>query len=180
MKKANPTTTRVETTRFGAIEVQEEITVTLPEGLIGFEECKRYVVLNHGENSPFRWLQSLDNGAVAFPVMDPWQFRPDYAPTVSDADAKELGLDEQSPKLVFTIVTIPKDNPKAMTANLVGPVVINPVTRTGKQVVVTDDQYTTRHSIMDELQRHAVISTPAPAETTPVEPMIKACEAVAV
>jgi flagellar assembly factor FliW len=175
MKPAKTTTTCVETTRFGAIKVQEDLTVTLPDGLIGFEECRRYIILNHGENSPFRWLQSLDDGAVAFPVMDPWQFRPDYAPTLCEADAKELALDEEAPKLVFTIVTIPRDNPRAMTANLVGPVVVNPISRIGKQVVVTDEHYTTRHNIMDELQRHAVISTQSPAETGTEEPIIKEC-----
>lgn len=144
----------VQTARFGRLEIDAALVITLVEGLIGFEDCTRYVVVNHTATSDFRWLQSLDDGAVAFPIIDPWQFKPDYAPTISDADAEELELTAIGPKLVFAIVTIPRSDPRAMTANLLGPIVINPLTRRGKQVIVTDEGYTTRHSIMEELRRN--------------------------
>lgn len=143
------------TTRFGEIEVEEDLVITLPEGLIGFEDCTRYVVLHLDEKSPFRWLQSLDDGAVAFPIIDPWDFMADYAPSISDADAAKLRIDRDSPKLVFAVVTIPRNNPRGVTANLLGPLVINPVTRIGKQVIVADEQYHTKHSIMDGINRKA-------------------------
>lgn len=157
MTTANPTQTtiHVETTRFGAIDVEKDLLIELPGGLIGFEDCTRFVVIHQDENSPFRWLQSLDDGAVAFPIMDPWQFRPDYAPSISDADAAELGLTPEKPKLVFAIVTVPLNNPRGMTANLLSPVVINPLTRQGKQVIVLDECYTTRHNILEEMLRAA-------------------------
>ena len=144
-----------QTTRFGEIEVDEDLVITLPNGIIGFEESRRYVVLHLQEKSPFRWLQSLDDGSLAFPIIDPWDFKPDYAPTISDADADQLKLDRDSPKLVFAIVTIPRQEPRRVTANLLGPLVINPVTRLGKQVIVTNEQYTTKHSIMEEMSRKA-------------------------
>jgi flagellar assembly factor FliW len=148
----------LETTRFGAIKVDPELVITLPEGLIGFEDCTRFVLLHLEEASPLRWFQSLDDGAVAFPIIDPWFFLPDYTPAISDYDAACLGLTEESPKLMFVILTIPRDNPGAMTANLLGPVLINPVTRRGKQVIVQDEGYTTRHPVLETLarvQRHA-------------------------
>src|SRR5688572_28849516 len=79
---------RVESTRLGVLEVEEEIIITFSEGLIGFEECQRYVVVRHDEKSAFRSLQSLDMPAVAFPIIEPNQVRPDYAPTIGDADAR--------------------------------------------------------------------------------------------
>src|SRR5689334_803712 len=79
---------RVHTTRFGLIEVDEELVITFTEGLIGFENCTRYLVVSQGDNTAFRWLQSLDSPPVAFPVVEPGALRPDYAPTISDSDAR--------------------------------------------------------------------------------------------
>jgi flagellar assembly factor FliW len=152
-ERASATCHTLETTRFGAIEVEEDLVIRIPEGLIGFEECRQFVVLHEDAASPFRWLQALDNGAIAFPVIDPWTFKPDYQPTITDLDAAALDLYEETPKLVFVIVTVPADKPQAMTANLLGPLVINPLTRRGRQVIVTDDEYTTRHGIVQEMSR---------------------------
>src|SRR5512142_2686804 len=94
----------IQTARFGEIRVEEELVITLPNGLIGFAQCERFVVLDPGGAGPLKWFQSLDDGAVAFPIIDPWCFQPDYAPTLSDADAGFLGLDPSVAKLVFVIV----------------------------------------------------------------------------
>lgn len=142
----------IRTSRFGALEVDPDLTIDVPDGLIGFELCRRFVVVTQDEGSPFRWFQSLDDGTVAFPIIDPWQFMPDYAPTISDGDARLLGLSQDTPKLVFVVVTVPKHDPRAMTANLLGPIVINAATRRGRQVVVTDERYGTKHSIVEELK----------------------------
>jgi len=148
-------TINCRTTRFGEIEVEEDLVITLPGGLIGFEECRRYVVVHAGEKNPFRWFQSIDDGTVAFPIIDPWDFKPDYSPTISDSDAAHLDIDDESPKLIFAVVTIPRQDPRRVTANLLGPIVINPLTRIGKQVIVADEHYGAKHSIMDEMNRKA-------------------------
>lgn len=146
---------RCATTRFGEIDVEDDLMITMPGGIIGFERCRRFIVLHFDGNSPFRWFQCIDDGAVAFPIIDPWDFNPDYAPSISDADAVQLQIDHDTPKLVFAIVTIPRHDPRRVTANLLGPLVINVETRLGKQVIVTNEQYTTKHSIMDEMNRKA-------------------------
>ena len=142
----------VPTTRFGVIEVDEDLIITLPEGIIGFDQCKRFVIIQH-EATMFRWLQSLDSAAVAFPIIDPNEFRDDYTPMVSDADVRCLALTAEMRPLLFAIVTIPAGNPRGMTANLLGPVVVNPETRLGKQIIVPDQGYTTRHVILDEMEK---------------------------
>ncbi|HSV74837.1 MAG TPA: flagellar assembly protein FliW [Chthonomonadales bacterium] len=144
-------TLAIESTRFGRIEVDEELVVTLPGGLIGFEDCQRYVLVDHNDASPLRWLQSLDDPSLAFPVMDPWLFMPDYAPVISAGDAAYLELTEGTPRVVLAVLTIPRNNPRAMTANLLGPIVVNAVTRRGMQVVLTDDRYGTRHEVLSTL-----------------------------
>lgn len=148
---------RLLTTRFGTIEIDEELVITLAEGVIGFEACRQFIVIHSEDETAFRWLQSLEEPAIAFPVVEPCDFRPDYSPTISDSDATLLGLSATTPTLVFSIVTIPKNNPREMTANLLGPLVINALTRQGKQVIVQDDEFTTRHRMVDELKRTAAL-----------------------
>ena len=145
--------TKVSTTRFGMLEVDLGLVLTFPDGLIGMEHCQRYIVVRHDDNSAFRWLQSLDDPTFALPIIEPGEFCQQYAPTISDADARALDLTAEVPTLLFTVVTVPKENPRAMTANLLAPLVINGITRHGKQVIIQNDGYTTRHKIIDELAR---------------------------
>jgi len=159
------TKTCIDSTRFGRIEVDEEAVITFPQGLFGFESCRRFVVLCLDEKSPFRWLQSLEEPNVAFVVIEPSQFMPDYAPTISDADAHALGLDADTPYLTFVIVTVPPGKPEEMTANLMGPIIINASTRIARQVIVEDDCYTTKHSIVQEITKRAREGTNAGSHT---------------
>lgn len=139
------------TTRFGTLEADEELVLTFPDGLIGFDRCKRFLVVRPDDQSPFRWLQSLDEPSVAFPIVEPAYFRNDYAPTIADTDARYLQLEADTPTLLFAIVTVPRQNPRGMTANLLGPLVVNALTRQGKQVIVQNPEYTTKHRVMEEL-----------------------------
>src|SRR5579884_1706276 len=143
IESAGPAPIRVPTSRFGLLEVPDEQVIELVDGIIGFETCRRYVIVRNDEKSEFRWLQSLDAASVAFPILEPSSFRPDYAPTIGDADASLLELSANTPTLLFSIVTIPADNPRGMTANLLAPVVVNANTRRAKQVIVQDEGYTT-------------------------------------
>ena len=143
----------VETTRFGKMEAEEEAVLTLPEGVIGFEKCQRYILVRQEENSSFRWLQSLERPELAFPILEPRDFRPDYAPTISDSDARVLQITAETPVLMFSVITVPAKDPQGMTANLLGPIIVNGFTRQGKQVIVLDEEFTTRHSVIAELKR---------------------------
>ncbi len=147
--------TKVKTSRFGEISVEDSLIITLPDGMIGFEDCKRFVVVHQDPDNPLKWFQSLDDGAVAFPIINPWDFMRDYSLSISDSDADFLQMDEDTLKLVFVVVTVPRKNPAAMTANLLGPIVINPLKKTGKQVILSDERYTTRHSIMEEINKRS-------------------------
>ncbi|MBV6459612.1 MAG: Flagellar assembly factor FliW [Fimbriimonadaceae bacterium] len=137
----------ISTTRFGSIEFDDLDVVTFPTGILGFPDCRRFVLVAHKEDSPFRWLQSADNGSLAFLVVDPATFFPEYAPEMEGTDAAFLQLSEDSPRLVYTMVTIPKGLPGSMTVNLAGPIVINADTRYAKQIVLTDEGYGTKHPV---------------------------------
>jgi flagellar assembly factor FliW len=155
---------KVKTTRFGEIEIKLDDTLELPAGLIGFPELKRYVLLDHdNKGSPFKWLQSLDDGAIAFVLINPLLFKPDYMVEVTEAEVSDLDLKNEEDAVISVIVTIPT-NPQNMTANLKAPLVFNLRNRRGKQLVLSNSAYTTRHNIMEEVRKQSQAASPAVQE----------------
>jgi flagellar assembly factor FliW len=140
---------KVSTKAYGVIDVDKRQEITIPAGLFGFESFRDYILLD-AERQPFYWLQSLDVEQVAFILVNPFLFRPDYELDISDTELSEIGVLDPQKALIFSIVTLPADG-GPMTANLQGPLVINRETRQGKQAILTDSRWKTRHNIMDEL-----------------------------
>ena len=140
---------RVLTRPYGEIDIDERQALSLPWGLLGFEDLRRWVLLDASQ-PPFYWLQSLERPEVAFVLIDPRVFRPDYEPGADPAELAGIELASDEERLVFAIVTIPAESAR-MTANLQGPLVVNRRTRVGRQVVSTDPRWGVRHVIADEL-----------------------------
>lgn len=147
---------QIETIRFGTIDIENEAVIHFPLGLLGFETRQRYVLVDDPEASPMRWLQSLEEPALAFLIVEPGMLFPDYVVAVSDDDqaflslsgtATEAGVD--GGPVVACLVAIPED-PQEMTINLMGPLVINLQGRLGKQVVMHDGGYSPRHRLIPD------------------------------
>jgi flagellar assembly factor FliW len=157
---------RVLSKAYGKVEVDERQKITFPHGLFGFETLKDYVLMD-AERQPFYWLQSVEVEQAAFVIVNPFLFRPDYELDIDDEYLRDLGLSGAGQALVFSIVTIPERGP--MTANLQGPLIINRDTRTGKQVILTDPRWKTKHDILEELAsaRSGRQSGGGPAEQPP-------------
>ena len=147
---------QIQSTRFGTIEYGDEDTLIVPEGLLGFPNCTQFLVLNHKEGSAFRWLQSVEEPDIAFLAIDPSQFTAEYAPELPSAAAEALELGDDTPRLVYALVSIPPGMPTEMTANLAGPLVINAEKRLAAQVVVEDTRWSTRHRILEEINALAI------------------------
>ncbi len=148
---------KVKTSRFGEIEVDEKDVITMPAGIIGFPELKKYVIMDHAladdqKESPFKWLQSLDDGAIAFVLINPLLFKPDYVVEVPEAEVSDLTLESEENAVISVIVTMPS-NPQNMTANLKAPLIFNLKNRHGKQIILSNSAYTTRHNIMEEVKK---------------------------
>jgi flagellar assembly factor FliW len=140
---------KVATKAYGLIEVDERQRISFPLGLLGFEPIKEYILLD-AERQPFYWLQALEVEQVAFILINPFLFRPDYELDINDEELLDIGLSGPEKALIFSVVTIPPEgNP--MTANLQGPLIINREIRCGKQVVLSDSRWKTKHDIMSEL-----------------------------
>lgn len=142
-------TTHFTSTRFGEVAYTEADIVTIEGGLLGFPTSSRYLILAHKEGSPFRWLQSLDEPGLAFLVVDPVHFVEGYAPILGEEAAGALGLTEGTPRLVYTIATIPNGRPEEMTINLAGPIVINGETRVARQLVIEDPNCAIKHRVFE-------------------------------
>ncbi len=140
---------RVETKPYGNVEVDERHKVFFPYGLLGFEQLKQYVLLD-ARQQPFHWLQSSDVVEVAFVLINPRIFQPEYNLEIPAEELEEIGVEKPGDALDFAIVTIPED-PSKMTANLQGPIIVNRTTRVGRQSISLNPKWMVRHVIMEEL-----------------------------
>jgi flagellar assembly factor FliW len=140
---------RIKTKAYGEIDIDERQLVRFPAGLLGFEKLENYALLD-APQKPFFYLQSIDVPDLAFILIDPFLFRPDYSIDVSDESLGEIGVFRPDEALVFAIVTVPQDGGNA-TANLMGPLIINKSNRMGMQAVLADPRWRVKHDIMAEL-----------------------------
>ena len=138
----------IETTRFGRIEIDDEKIITLTKEILGFPSDKRYILFPHREGSAFYWLQSVTTPWLAFVVMSPQVFCSDYVFELPDAVQKDLRLERAEQAFVMVIVTIPKNNPREMTANLLAPLVINMDERLACQVILDPGIYQVQFPIV--------------------------------
>ena len=136
----------VSSTRFGEFSVGAESVITFPSGLIGFPRCNRFVMIDH--KPPFSWLQSMDDPALAFVVIDGFEFGQAFElkPPIGD---HEIELKEEDEFAILVIVTIRPD-PKMTTANLKAPLFVNVRNRKGVQIIFDKPTLSTRHQLWEE------------------------------
>jgi flagellar assembly factor FliW len=140
----------IRTTRFGTLEFPDEMILKVAGGLLGFSHAESYVVFEHdADGSPFKWFQAADDPNLAFIIMDPHQIVPDYLNRTEKDVRDAIGPFDPQDISTIAIVTVPADRPIEMTANLRAPIVIKFSERTGKQIILTDDQFNLNHRIFD-------------------------------
>lgn len=143
---------KLNTRHFGEIQIDKVRIITFPEGLLGFEDKREFIIINSTEEGlPFQWLQSIDDPGLAFVIINPFLFRKDYEFDISQSVVEMLKIEDQKDLIIYTIVVIPEDISK-MTANLAGPIIINTNHKLGKQIVLEDKRYKTKHLILEELK----------------------------
>lgn len=139
-KQEEETAFIVATSRFGDIEVEKDKIITMTKPFLGFPDSSRFIIRHHGKESPFFWLQSLDEAELAFVVIPSASLIPDYQPKIPEATLIDLELEGAAPELLL-ILTIPKGQPEKMTANLLGPVALNPNKRLACQALLDPAVY---------------------------------------
>jgi flagellar assembly factor FliW len=141
---------RLQTKGAGTVEVAEESVITMPKGMIGFPAHTRFVLLPHRPNSPFLWLQSVEEAALAWVVMNPLLLVPGYRVRVCEAELEGISPVRPEHLQVLAVVNIPPGSPEKATVNLAGPVIINDASRLAKQVVLKQAAYSPSHPLFGE------------------------------
>jgi flagellar assembly factor FliW len=158
----------IQTSRFGAVTLQEEDVIGFPEGILGFNDLRKFVLLDDPNDEIFAWLQSCEIPQIAFPVLEPELFAQNYnvALTKHDLESLNLPVQEKNPKgfRAFAIITIP-DDPTQMTANMKAPVVINIAQRIARQIVLQDNNLAIREPIFAKLQSRVVQNPQSPIKS---------------
>lgn len=138
---------KLETQSFGTLEYEGQAILQLREGMLGFAQHKRYILVENEETLPFKWLQSLDDQHVSFPVIDPHLVIRSYVCALTLEDLHSLDIEHEEDVVKLVVAIIPQD-PLQTTVNLKAPVIINHKRMTGKQIVLSNSTYPTHQPLV--------------------------------
>lgn len=124
---------KIVTLHFGEISVGQDYIYYFPDGILGFEELREFVLISEDETAPFKWLISIEDPHIGFPILSPWLLDIEYSP----------GRDYIQENLVLFVIVTLEDENHEMTANMKAPIILNSYTQDGRQVILTSDKYST-------------------------------------
>ena len=143
---------KLKTKNFGEIEFDEARKIIFEKGIPGFRELQEYIMIeDENEESVFAYLQSTQDGNISFIITNPYYFDRNYVADIKEEYIQQLGGTNKAYS-IFSIVTI-MDKFETATINLVAPLVIHNETKKGMQVILEHTSYTTRHKLIDLINR---------------------------
>lgn len=148
------------TKRFGTVNYDKTDVIWMVRGFLGFEDLKRFTIISLSGQEPFKWYQSIENPDIAFLIIDPLFFKPDYVVEVNPKDIGILGAKKPEDINLYVLVSIPKGKPELMSANLKGPVAINLENNQGAQLILSDSSYDIDHSVFNEIEKSLTRTAP--------------------
>ena len=141
---------KINTQRFGDIEINEDKVVHFRRGIPAFDEEHEFIIIPYDEESPYYFMQSLKSPELAFLITTPFIFFPDYSIEIDDETMRELKIQNSDDVLLYSIITIPNGSIRYMTANLLAPIVINTENMQAKQLVMEKTRYNTKHRLFPD------------------------------
>ncbi len=133
----------------GASAPNSDFAIVFPDGLVGCPDWKRFLLLvDDEEDLPVAILRSLDDPQLELLITDPTLVDPDYTARLARHEPGAV-----AGRAVYCTLTIAQDG--WITANLMGPLLIDPASREGRQVVLADAGYSTRHPVAQAGLAHA-------------------------
>lgn len=120
--------------------------ITFTNGILGLEQYKRYVLLDHPGTDIVKWLEAVDEPEIALPVISPFHFFPDYTPKISRENLLQLNITSPEEALVLCVLTI-VTHKKEITINLKAPIIINAVSRLADQFIAENPEYNVREPL---------------------------------
>ena len=131
----------------GEMQYEENNIITFNKGIPGFNELKKFILLDLQEYEPFKLLQSLEDDEISLIVTSPYEFFNEYEIKLSDETIKNLKIDSPDQVMILTTVTLNSDV-KKITTNLQGPIVINTSNNFGEQIVLDNSKYKVKSPLM--------------------------------
>ena len=141
---------KINTQRFGDIEINEDKVVHFRRGIPAFDEEHEFIIIPYDEESPYYFMQSLKSPELAFLITTPFIFFPDYSIEIDDETMRELKIQNSDDVLLYSIITIPNGSIRYLTANLLAPIVINTENMQAKQLVMEKTRYNTKHRLFPD------------------------------
>lgn len=138
---------KVATLNFGELEITKEDIFTFKQGLPGFEDLREFVLIQPDPNVPFSYLQSVNQGEISMIVTSPFLFYPEYDLEVTEQVLQDLKIEQESDVFIWTTISI-KDEIQTATINLLAPIVMNVKQKLGRQMILHDSQYQTKHKLI--------------------------------
>lgn len=139
---------KIQTSRFGEIEVDESRIIKTEEGLLGFEDIKEYILLSE-DNTDFYWIQAVSKPDLALACMSPYCVCDNYVAHIDEVTEQKLELVDDDDALLLCVVVIPADI-KRTTINLRAPIIINNKNNTAVQVILDNNDYSIRHLVFEQ------------------------------
>ncbi|SDH64243.1 flagellar assembly protein FliW [Alteribacillus bidgolensis] len=140
---------KLQTKHLGEVDIQQEEIYQFEQGLPAFEEETAFVLLPFSNDNIFFILQSVNNPELAFVVANPFHFFNDYQVKLSDSVLEQLAIEKEEDVAIFSVLTLEEPFNKT-TANLQAPIVLNASKNKGKQFVLTESDYQTKHSLFPQ------------------------------
>lgn len=139
------------TRQFGNVQIDETKIITMPKGVPGFVDLKKFIILDHEDIRPFHSFQSIDDGNFAFIIMDPFLFMMDYYVDIAPY-LKEMAWESETPDdlFLYVIINATDPDPRRITANLMGPLLINTKKNQGIQMMVNDRRYSSKYLVFKD------------------------------
>ncbi|WP_139996961.1 flagellar assembly protein FliW [Paenibacillus paridis] len=135
----------IETSRFGLLDIEEEQIISFTGGIPGFKDYERYTIVTI-EDSPFQYLQSIEEGSLAFIIVSPFDFFKEYEFDLPEQLKSEMNISRNDQIQVYNIVNVHGDLASA-TINLAAPVIINTVDRIGIQYIFPNGAYSIHEAL---------------------------------
>ena len=141
---------KLNTARFGEIEIEENRIFDFVMPIIGFDMLHKFIILDPNKDTLFKWLQSIEDPALAFPIISVSALNLDYTIDLPDNIVETLDIKNAESLLVMNITSIPQDNPKGTTINLLAPLIFNLDNQNAAQVVLSGSGYDISYPMFKE------------------------------
>ena len=140
----------IQTSKFGKITVSDDSFFQFVMPVVGFDELSSYVLIEHSENSIFKWLQSVENSMLAFPVVSCANLPFDYVIDLPENAVEALQIENVDDLLVMNVASIPSSDPSSATINLLAPIVFNIKNKLAGQIILSGSGYEVNYPLFEK------------------------------